>query len=79
MLKKIDNRTKQVSTDRKGKDGKVMVDKNGKPLKNWQKRNVYIYAHNGAKFDSYYYINIPGVKCISMIEKGGIMALTIVG
>ena len=44
-----------------------------------QKRDVYIYAHNSANFDAFFYLNVKGVECSNMVEKGGIMSMTIGG
>ena len=65
MTKKL---IKEVPTEKKGVMKKVS-----------QKRNVYIYAHNSANFDSFFYLNVKGIQCINMVEKGGIMSMTIGG
>lgn len=71
MLTHIDKITKRKSSEVETKDKKKMK-------KVTQKRNVYIYAHNGANFDSYFYLNVVGIKCSNIIEKGGIMSMTLV-
>jgi hypothetical protein len=69
MLKLIDSQTKQ--------ERKEFETKNGKKMFRLKKRTIYIYAHNGARYDSYFYLNVPEVRCTQMIEKGGIMSMTI--
>lgn len=71
MLQYINKFTKRTS--------KEITDKNGKTKKVTQKKDVYIYAHNGANFDSYFYLNVKGIKCAKMVEKGGIMSMTLTG
>lgn len=50
MLRFINRSTKKLVQTKK--------DKSGKEVKSSQKRNIYIYAHNGANFDSYFYLNV---------------------
>lgn len=50
MLTHIDNITKRKTSE--------IIGKNGKSKKVTSKRNIYIYAHNGANFDSYFYLNV---------------------
>lgn len=69
MLRFINKSTKKLIQTKK--------DKSGKDVKSSQKRNIYIYAHNGANFDSYFYLNVQGLCCNNMVEKGGIMSMTL--
>ncbi len=41
------------------------------------KRKVVMYAHNGANFDSYFALQIKGVKAISCVEKGGLLSVSL--
>jgi len=53
MLAKIDSLTKRTK--------KEIVGKNGKTKNVTQKKDVTIYAHNSANFDSYFYLNVPEI------------------
>jgi len=41
------------------------------------KRKIIMFAHNGAQFDSYFALQIPGVEVSKAIDKGGLMSITI--
>lgn len=71
MLRFINKSTKKLI--------KIVKDKNGKEVKSSQKRNVYIYAHNSANFDSFFYLETLGIHVDNMVEKGGIMSMTLTG
>jgi len=53
MLQVINQNTKRLTREIPGKDGKTK--------KVTQKRDIYIYAHNSANFDSFFYLNVPEV------------------
>ena len=73
MLTTINKLTKKLTKEIPSKkDDKKMI-------KVSQKRDVYIYAHNSANFDAFFYLNVKGVECSNMVEKGGIMSMTIGG
>lgn len=61
-----------------GKTKPIMVKKNGKIVA--KKRDIYMYAHNGKKFDSFIVLQQRDLKFISIVKSaGGILQLQVSG